>query len=248
MRSYLRPMLIIMILVCCSMACELTNMVQFLSDPRPLWVDRVDVVPAESSGKFSVAVVLFSHTQEDTLLCKYNNFRGNQDTVFQQTVPPLDEATTLRFEFTLTQPGNYNLTCTPQKSGISNGTTFIVTAAQTSTISPAQTPTLTPVIMADFFFSACAFLDANNNQVWDASDTPIEGAQMGLKFNEGQAFVLGDLTNSDGCAQVWMPGDRPEPPYTIRMDPPADSGLIPIGESEVIYQAGPSPRFLFRKP
>jgi hypothetical protein len=32
------------------------------------------------------------------------------------------------------------------------------------------------------------------------------------------------------------------------MEPPEDSGLIPIGKSEVVYEGGPSPRFLFREP
>jgi hypothetical protein len=108
--------------------------------------------------------------------------------------------------------------------------------------------TLTPAIMADFFFSACAFLDANGNSVWDEADTPVEGAQMGLSIDGGQTFALGDLTGSDGCASVWAPGGGIEAPFTIRMDPPVDSGLISIGESEVLYEAGPSPRFLFQEP
>jgi hypothetical protein len=116
--------------------------------------------------------------------------------------------------------------------------------AQTQTAAP----TLTPMCCRNFFFSACAFLDANGNGVWDESDTPIEGAQMGLRPDGEQAFVLGDLTRSDGCAQVWAPGDDIEVPFTIRMDPPEESDLIPIGESEVVYEGGPHPRFLFREP
>ena len=122
----------------------------------------------------------------------------------------------------------------------------------TDAISQSQTQTaeatLTPAILADFFFSACAFLDANGNGVWDDSDTPVEGAQMGLSIDGGQTFVLGDLTNSDGCASVWAPGGGIEAPFTIRMDPQVDSGLIPISETNVIYEGGPSPRFLFQKP
>ena len=122
------------------------------------------------------------------------------------------------------------------------------TAAPTPTLTPSPMPILTPVILGDFFFSACAFLDANGNGVWDESDTPIKGAQMGLRIHEGEAFVLGDLTRPDGCALVWAPGGGIEVPFTIRMEPPKDSGLIPIGKSEVVYEGGPSPRFLFRKP
>ena len=120
----------------------------------------------------------------------------------------------------------------------------VVTQTQTKTI----TPTFTPVIMADFFFSACAFLDGNGNGVWDESDTPLEGAKMGIRINKEQAYVLGDLTGSDGCAQVWAPGGGIEVPFTVRMDAPKNSGYIPIGESEIVYKGGPSPRFLFRNP
>jgi hypothetical protein len=122
----------------------------------------------------------------------------------------------------------------------------------TSPMAYAQTqtaaPSLTPLTMADFFFSACAFLDVNGNGVWDEADTPVEGAQMGLSIDEGQTFVLGDLTGSDGCASVWAPGGGIEAPFTIRMDPPVDSGIIAIGESEVVYKGGSSPRFLFQTP
>ena len=90
--------------------------------------------------------------------------------------------------------------------------------------------------------------DVNGNGVWDESDTPIKGAQMGVRIHEGQAFALGDLTHSDGCGFVFVPGGVIEAPVTIRMLPPKGSGLIPIGESEVVYQGGPFPRFLFRKP
>jgi hypothetical protein len=112
---------------------------------------------------------------------------------------------------------------------------------------PAKsTPTL--VVMADFFFSACAFLDANHNGTWDESDPPIEGAQMGLRIAEGQDFVLGDLTGPDGCASVWAPGGGIEVPFLVRMNPPENSGLIPINEGDLKYEGGPILRFLFRKP
>lgn len=137
---------------------------------------------------------------------------------------------------------------------------FMLVACQPSSEQPTATvdmarsqkktaeATLTPAILADFFFSVCAFLDVNGNSVWDEADTPVEGAQMGLSIDGGQTFILGDLTGSDGCASVWAPGGGIEVPFTIRMDPPIDSGLIAIGESEVLYEVGPSPRFLFQEP
>jgi hypothetical protein len=122
------------------------------------------------------------------------------------------------------------------------------TPPPTQTLTPSPTHILTQVIMADFSFSACAFLDVNGNGEWDKSDTPLEGAQMGVRIHEGQAFALGDLTRSDGCGFVFVPGGVIEAQVTIRMLPPKGSGLIPIGESEVVYQGGPIPRFLFRQP
>ena len=126
--------------------------------------------------------------------------------------------------------------------------TFTPRPAPTQTLTPSPAPTLTHVIMGDFSFSACAFLDVNGNGVWDESDTPIKGAQMGVRIHEGQAFALGDLTHSDGCGFVFVPGGVIEAQVTIRMLPPKGSGLIPIGESEVVYEGGPIPRFLFREP
>jgi len=122
--------------------------------------------------------------------------------------------------------------------------TPVVTQTQTTAI----TPTFTPVIMVDFFFSARAFLDGNGNGVWDESDTPLEGARMGIRINKEQTYILGDQTGTDGCAQVWAPGGSIDVPFTVRMVAPENSGYILIGESEVEYKGGPSPRFLFRKP
>jgi hypothetical protein len=52
----------------------------------------------------------------------------------------------------------------------------------------------------------------------------------------------------DGCAQVWAPGGNVNAPFTIRMNPPEGSNWILVGESQIIYEDGPSPRFLFREP
>jgi hypothetical protein len=137
MKPHLRPWVMILFLVCFGLACDFLNIISFVldPDPGPLTVDRVDVVPSEGNGRFSVSVVLFSHTREDSLLCKYNDFRGTQETVYQQTVPPGDKAVTLNFEFTLTQPGTYNLNCTPQELGLTSGTSFIVTDPLAPTLS-----------------------------------------------------------------------------------------------------------------
>lgn len=99
--------------------------------PPLMWVESVDVVPSEGSGKFSVSVLLPSHTEEDTLWCEYNDYHGFQDAVYQQTVPPQDKSEILRFEFTLTQPGSFSLYCTQETLKISTVTTFIVTTAPT---------------------------------------------------------------------------------------------------------------------
>lgn len=129
-----------------------------------------------------------------------------------------------------------------------NGKPTLPTDPPVSPVTQNAAQTLTPGIMADFYFSACAFLDANGNGRWDESDTPIEGAQMGLSLDGGQTFALGDLTRSDGCAQIWAPGGNIKAPFTIRMNPPEGSNLILVGENQIVYEDGPSPQFLFREP
>jgi len=136
MKSNKKPWIMIPFLVCFSMACDIINLIFFVTDPRPMTVERVDVVPSEGSGKFSVSVLVLSHTEEDTLLCYYGVHSTHGETVYRQVVPPNDKAETVRFEFTLTQPGSYDLTCTPEKLSIPASTTFIVSAAPGSPPTP----------------------------------------------------------------------------------------------------------------
>jgi hypothetical protein len=138
MKSHLRPWIIIPFLVCSSLACDIINWIDSMTDPGPMWVERVDVDPSEGNGKFSVSVLVLSHTDEDTLTCYYGFHSTHGETVYQEIVPPNDESETVRFEFTLTEPGSYDLTCTPEKQSIPASTTFIVTSAPT--ITPPVSP------------------------------------------------------------------------------------------------------------
>jgi hypothetical protein len=88
------------------MACDIINLVFSLGDPRLMSVERVDVIPSEGNGKFSVSVLILSHTEEDTLMCYYGIHSTHGETVYRQIIPPNDEAETVRFEFTLTLPGS----------------------------------------------------------------------------------------------------------------------------------------------
>jgi hypothetical protein len=126
-KSHLYFWFILISLVSFSLACNILDMIRFMADPGPMWVERVDVVPREGSGKFSVSVLVLSHTQKDTLMCYYGFRSTHGETVYRRIVPPNDEAETVRFEFNLTQPGSYDLTCTPEKLSIPASTTFIVT-------------------------------------------------------------------------------------------------------------------------
>jgi len=135
-KSQLRPWFILICLVSFSLACNILDMIRFMVDPGPMSVERVDVVPREGSGKFSVSVLVLSHTEEDTLVCFYGVRSTHGETVYQQIIPPNDEAETVRFEFTLTQPGSYDLTCTPEKLSIPASMTFIVTDVPTVIPSP----------------------------------------------------------------------------------------------------------------
>jgi hypothetical protein len=138
MKSHIRSWILITFLVCFSMACDIINLIFSVGDPRLMSVERVDVVPSEGNGKFSVSVLVLSHTEEDTLLCYYGFRSTHGETVYQQIVPPNEETETVRFEFTLTQPGSYDLTCTPEKLSIPASTTFIVTVAPAITSTPGQ--------------------------------------------------------------------------------------------------------------
>ena len=138
MKSHLRPWIIISFLVCSSLACDIINLISSMGDPRLMSVERVDVVPSEGNGKFSVSVLVLSHTEEDTLMCYYGFHSTHGETVYRETVPANDEAEIVRFEFTLTQPGSYDLTCTPEKLSIPASTNFIVTAAPT--VAPPVSP------------------------------------------------------------------------------------------------------------
>jgi hypothetical protein len=136
MKSRLRSWVMIPFLVCFSMSCDIINLVFSLGDPRMMSVERVDVVPSEGNGLFSVSVLILSHTEEDTLMCYYGFRSTHGETVYRQIIPPNDKAETVRFEFTLTQPGSYDLTCSPEKLSIPASTTFIVTAAPATTLTP----------------------------------------------------------------------------------------------------------------
>ncbi len=138
MKSHLRSWVLITFLVCFSLACDIINLVFSLGDPRVMSVERVDVIPSEGSGLFSVSVLILSHTEEDTLMCYYGFHATHGETVYQQIIPPNDKAETVSFEFTLTQPGSYDLTCTPEKRSIPASTTFTVTAAPTIPSTPGD--------------------------------------------------------------------------------------------------------------
>jgi plastocyanin len=81
-------------------------------------------------------VVLWFDISRDALLRYYGIHSTHGETVYRQIIPPNDEAETVRFEFTLTLPGSYDLTCTPEKLSIPASMTFIVTVAPADTLTP----------------------------------------------------------------------------------------------------------------
>ena len=126
-------------LVCLSLACAL---VHSAVDPSgAMRVESVDVAPAEGSGPFTASVGLPAHTQSDTLHCYIpNGPGGGQKTVYKGMVPAADQSRILTFEFTLTEPGSYELYCTAVDRGITAKTSFTVTAAPANAPAAANPP------------------------------------------------------------------------------------------------------------
>jgi hypothetical protein len=110
---------------------------------------------------------------------------------------------------------------------------------------PASTDPTEPAVLADAFFYARAYVDANRNGVLDANDTPLQGAYFNATANNG--IDSGGRTDSRGVAMAWFPGGGVEYPVRLRMNPLPESELVLIGPFEIILQEGEtaSPDYLF---
>ncbi len=108
----------------------------------------------------------------------------------------------------------------------------------------ALSPTPTPGVLADSFFSGYAFLDTNGNEELDSADTPLKDAIFIVQFGGGLQF--GALTDETGNAFVTIPSAI-QYPVTLFMKPPKDSGLTLLGPSNIILQesANEKNNFLF---
>jgi hypothetical protein len=94
--------------------------------------------------------------------------------------------------------------------------------------------TSTPVILADTFFTGCAFLDKNDNGLIDDKDIPIGGISFTVTMSDGTGF--GEITSdSDGCATTIIPMGLPKEswPVLAQMTLPQTSAYIPIGDIKV---------------
>jgi len=109
--------------------------------------------------------------------------------------------------------------------------------------------TPTAAIMADWFFSGCAYVDTNGNGEIDADDEPLKGAVFVVALEGGGGF--GAPTFSNGCATVTVPGGLSERhwPVTLRMNPPQDTDYEQVEPVELVL-AYPDSRgdFLFVHP
>jgi hypothetical protein len=96
--------------------------------------------------------------------------------------------------------------------------------------------TPTPAILADTFFTACAYLDANHNDQIDSDDPALKGARFVVALSEG--FQFGATTLAYGCGTVVVPGGLSEQswPVTVRMEPPEGSGYQLVSPAEVVLQ------------
>jgi acetyl esterase/lipase len=94
----------------------------------------------------------------------------------------------------------------------------------------AGTPSETPLVYADTFFSGRAFVDSNNNGEVDSSDAPLKDARF-------TAAGFGGLTDASGYAMIVIPGGW-EQPVSAQMAAPEGSGFTLIGPTEAVLQSG----------
>jgi len=108
----------------------------------------------------------------------------------------------------------------------------------------AASPTSTPAVLADSFFSGYAFLDANGNEQIDSADAPLKGAIFIVQLEGGAEF--GGLTDETGNAFVAIPS-AVQYPVTLFMKPPENSALRLIGPPSIVLQRPASEKasFLF---
>jgi hypothetical protein len=121
---------------------------------------------------------------------------------------------------------------------------FIVIIALGLSACTALSPTPTPAILADSFFSGYAYLDTNGNGQIDSADTPLKDAIFIVQLESGAEF--GGNTDEKGNAFVTIPA-AVQYPVTLFMKPPKDSGLKLLGPSSIILQepANEKNSFLF---
>jgi hypothetical protein len=121
---------------------------------------------------------------------------------------------------------------------------FMVIIALGLSACTALSPTPTPAILADSFFSGYAYLDTNGNGQIDSADTPLKDAIFIVRLESGAEF--GGNTDENGNAFVTIPA-AVQYPVTLFMKPPKDSGLTLLGPSSIILQEPASEKnsFLF---
>ena len=108
----------------------------------------------------------------------------------------------------------------------------------------AASPTPTPAVLADSFFSGYAFVDANGNGQIDSADTPMKDAIFIVQLEGGAEF--GGLTNESGNAFVLIPAAVTYP-VTLMMKPPDKDAFTLIGPPSIILKeiASEKASFLF---
>ncbi len=107
----------------------------------------------------------------------------------------------------------------------------------------ALSPTPTPVILADSFFSGYAFVDTNGNGQIDHADTPLKDAIFIVQLEGGE---FGALTDETGNAFVTVPA-AVQYPVILLMKPPKDSTLVLVGPLNIVREkvTGDKAIFLF---
>ena len=110
-----------------------------------------------------------------------------------------------------------------------------------------STPTPRQEVLADTFFSGCAYLDQDGDEGIDPEEPLLGGLTFTVTLAGGAGF--GDETSEGQCAFITVPSALPAEawPIVARMIVPDDLEFKPIGSSTVTLEFSQTrAEFLFR--
>lgn len=105
-----------------------------------------------------------------------------------------------------------------------------------SPLAPRVTNTSTPYVVADTFFTGCAYFDSNTNGEIDQEDVLLGGLRFVITLADGTDFA--HETSDSHCALAAVPTALPADawPVVARIELPEGTPYAPIGLSVAILE------------